>query len=693
MNYFRHCFSDVQGSDKRHLIQKLIELTILSIILLFLWAGTAKASDDFSSDFTDLSLEALMNLEVLSVSKKPESLANAAAAIYVITNKDLSSYGVTSVPQALRMVPGLNIGSIGSSKWAVTARGFNGRFANKLLVMIDGRTVYNPVFSGVFWEAVDVMIEDVERIEVIRGPGATLWGANAVNGVINIITKKASETQGGLLTLGAGNEEKGFGAIRYGKAFGENSHIRGYCKGFKRDEGVNIYGDDAGDNWNMLRSGFRMDSKIDLKNKVTLQGDLYQGDIDQTILLATLSDPYLQTVRDEADYSGYSLASRLQHKLSDTSDYTLQIYYDHSKRNEVYGNEKQGVFDVDFQHAFEFTLRHEIIWGIAYRHINDKYIGKATMSIDPNRREDDLFSGFFQDRIRLIEERLWLTLGSKFEYNDYSGFEIQPSLRVSFSLNQEHNFWTAISRAVRTPSRAEHDITIITSVIPPLSLLNPQPFPIALTVTPDKDYESEELIAYELGYRLMPDPSLSIDMSIFYNNYKNLRANHIDAYEFQTGYLVQPFRYENTLKGNSYGIEMTAIWQAATWWQWKLSYSLLEVDLNTHNQFEEMQNGDGPKHQVSLGSNISFKNNLSMNLWFRFVDDVLAIDAINMDRLEIDSYLTLDIRLAWQASDNIEFCIVGQNLLDEAHPEYLQETFIELTEIERSVYGKVTWRF
>lgn len=693
MNCFQHFFLNIKGSDECQVIQKGIKLAILSVIILFFWGSAVRASDDFSLDFTNLSLEALMNIEVLSVSKKPESFANAAAAIYVISNKDLSSYGITSIPQALRMVPGLNIGKIGSSKWAVSARGFNGRFANKLLVMIDGRTVYNPVFSGVFWEAVDVMIEDVERIEVIRGPGATLWGANAVNGVINIITKKASETQGGLFTLGAGNEEKGFGAIRYGKAFGANSHIRGYCKGFKRDSYVNTHGDDAGDNWNMLRGGFRMDSKIDLKNKVTLQGDLYQGDIDQTMQLATLSDPYLQTVRDEADYSGYNLVSRLQHKLSDTSNYTFQIYYDHIKRNEVYGDEKRGIFDLDFQHAFDLALRHEIIWGIAYRHIDDTFIGKATMTIDPYRRKDDICSGFFQDRIRLIEERLWLTLGSKFEYNDYSGFEIQPSLRVSFSLNQEHNFWTAISRAVRTPSRAEHDITVITSVIPPLSLLNPQPFPIALRIIPDKDYDSEELIAYELGYRLMPDPSLSIDMSIFYNDYKNLRTNHIDAYEFQPGYLVQPLLYGNTLKGNCYGIEMTTIWQAATWWQWKLSYSLFEMDLDTHNDFEEMQNCDGPKHQVSLGSNISFKNNLSMNFWLRFVDDILVIDGQNMERFEIDSYLTLDIRLAWQPSENIDFCIVGQNLLDDSHPEYLQENFIALTEVERSVYGKVTWRF
>lgn len=306
------------------------------------------ASATLNTDLTELSIEALMDIEVTSVSKKAQKLSESAAAIFAITSEDIRRSGVTNIADALRMVPGLNVARIDSSKWAVSSRGFNGRFLNKLLVLIDGRSVYTPLFSVVYWEVQDTLLEDVERIEVIRGPGAALWGANAVNGVINIITKNAADTQSGLLTLGGGDKEQAFAGLRYGMALGEDSHARLYTKGFERDSFQYADGSDSGDEWDMLRSGFRLDSHLSGHDELTLQGDLYQSNIDQTLYLATLTPPsYSQTIDDDADLSGGNLLGRWQHTFSSSSEFTLQLYYDRTVHEEAYYGEKLDTYDID----------------------------------------------------------------------------------------------------------------------------------------------------------------------------------------------------------------------------------------------------------------------------------------------------------------------------------------------------------
>ena len=700
MYYVKH--PELQRLISRSIFRITMSTVLVTIMLLGSMAGGAKAAAIVPTDLTELSLEELMNIEITSVSKKPEKLADAAAAIFVITQEDIRRSGVTCIPEALRMVPGINVARIDSNKWAITSRGFNGRFANKLLVLIDGRSVYAPSFSGVYWEVQDTLMEDVDRIEVIRGPGATLWGANAVNGVINIITKSAADTQGGLVTMGAGTEERGFGGVRYGTDLGETTYGRFYAKGFKRDEFVHTTGDDAGDDWDMLRGGFRVDSLLYGSDPVTVQGDIYQGNINQTLNLATLSAPYSQKFEDEGEVEGWNLLTRWQHTLSPTSDFTLQVYYDRTDREDAVYGEIRDTFDIDIQHQFAAGEQHEVIWGLGYRYIHDDVSADIsnsdTLVLYPDSCSDELFSAFVQDKITFIENCLWLTIGSKFEHNDYTGYEVQPNARFFWSPHTNHKLWASVGRAVRTPSRAENGVDLINNVflIPTFA---PPPYPeevaVAITVKGDRDYESEELLAYELGYRFVPANTLSLDMSVFYNDYDNLRSSELETRADQGAYIEQPLQFYNNLKGKTYGLELAAVWQAADWWQWDMAYSYLWIDIDTCSEAQKGQTNDGPQHQVSLRSAVNLSKDLDLDLWLRYVDDVKAINSRNREgsRTEIDSYLTLDIRLAWRPYDKVEIALVGQNLLDDEHPEFMQESFTMPTEVERGVYGKVTWQF
>ena len=664
-------------------------------LAVFLAAGTLTLGNTafakVDMDLTEMSIEALMDIEVTSVSKKAQKLSESAAAIFAMTSEDIRRSGVTNIADALRMVPGLHVGRIDSSKWAVSSRGFNGRFANKLLVLIDGRSVYTPSFSGVYWEVQDTLLEDVERIEVIRGPGAALWGANAVNGVINIITKKAADTQGGLLTMGAGDKEQIFGGLRYGAALGEKSHARLYVKGFERDSFQYEDGSDSGDEWDTLRSGFRLDSHLSDRDEFTLQGDIYQSNIDQTLYLATLSPPsYSQTIRDEADLSGGNLLGRWQRTFSSKSQISLQLYYDRTDHGEGYYSEQRDTYDIDLQHRFALGERHDILWGLGYRYSRDDFSNSSILTIEPDNRDDEIFSGFIQDEIMLVNDRLWLTLGSKFEQNDYSDFEMQPSARLLWTPHPEHTLWAAVSRAVRTPSRAEHDATLLNTVIPPAPPFNP--LPVALTIVGGPDYDSEELLAWELGYRMAPGPDLSLDFAFFYNDYDELRSYEQEAPIFMGTYLEQPLRFDNRFKAETCGIELAAMYQAADWWRLDLAYSYLNMDIDTNHN--DNQYGEEARHQVSLRSAINL-GNVDLDLWLRYVDDVKSVNSRTPEtgRWEIDDYVTLDVRLAWQVKNNLELALVGRNLLDDAHPEYIQENFINPTEIERSLHGKITYQF
>jgi iron complex outermembrane recepter protein len=673
---------------------RIMKLPGNSLIILFLSVGFLSTMAHAEQDFTLLSLEDLMNIEVTSVAKKAQRLSESAAAVFIITQEDIRRSGVTNIPDALRMVPGLEVARIDANKWSVTSRGFNGRFANKLLVLIDGRSVYSPLFSGVFWDVQDTMLENIERIEVIRGPGASLWGANAVNGIINIITKKASETGGGLASAGAGTEERYFGAFRYGAQISNGTHVRIYGKYFNRDNFVDSEGNETSDRWHMYRGGFRLDKEW-ADDGLTLQGDIYGGKVGNMFVLPSLTAPYNQTVDERSDLSGGYILGRWAHTFSGKSDMSLQIYYDRTKRYDVLIKDTLDTFDLDFQHRFPLGTRHDIIWGLGYRYTMDDFTNGVAVSFDPDRTGKNLFSAFVQDEITLIENRLRLILGSKFEHNDYTGFEVQPSGRFLWTPDDCHVFWGAVSRAVRTPSRADRDADAKTAVIPPFSTSNPSPLPVIVEYRGNKDFKSEELTAYELGYRYYPAAPLSLDIAAFFNVYKKIRTADLimpipPDIPLQP-YIIQPLIAGNNVNGETYGIEVSLDYRPFKWWRLQGAYtffrSFIHLVNNSNDPGAETEERSNPRHQVSLLSSMQVRPDLDLDLWFRFVDSIHSMG------IGIKSYATLDARIAWRPAKNVELSVTGQNLLEKHHPETFGEQFFTTSEVPRSVYGKVTWRF
>ncbi len=664
---------------KRRFIKQLFYLAAATLVA----SGGSALSREM--DLTGLSIEELMGIQVTSVSKKVRNLSDSAAAIFVITSDDLSHSGVTSIAGALRMVPGLNVARIDANKWAVNSRGATSRFSDKLLVLMDGRSVYTPSFSGVYWEIQDTLLEDIERIEVIRGPGATLWGANAVNGVINIITKPSADTLGGLVSLGGGNRERTFANARYGFTLGEGTYGRFYTKAFEKDEFVFETGGDANDDWNMVRSGFRMDSNATHGNNFTVQGDIYAGDIDQQIELASLSFPYSRTVDDDTELSGGNLLGRWQHILSSASSFTLQVYYDRTHRKEAFADEKRDSFDLDFQHGLTLGKRHDLLWGARYHTTRDNFSQTVAAEMFPETRRDDLFSLFLQDEIMITDNQVWLTLGSKFEHNDYTGFEVQPSARILFTPHPDHKLWAAISRAVRTPSRMERNARVVNRVFP----MPPNMIPVEVTLVGNPDFDSEELMAYEIGYRFLWFRDLSMDLSGFYNDYDNLRIITQGAMITNPDSLELPNYFTNASSARTYGGELALAWQATKCLKLNLAYGFLNSDMD-----EEKQAGLEPRHQVSLRTTIKLRHDLDLDLWLRHVDKVTVIHLDSPSGLyQVDDYTTLDLRLAWRPVQAMEISVVGQNLLDNSHMEFIQEDFTSPTEVKSGVYGKITCRF
>ncbi len=667
--------------------------THLFIYSLVYFSYISQAFSD-QNELLNLSVEDLLNVEVTSVAKKAKSLNDSPAAIYVISQDDIKRIGATSIPEALRLAPGIDVSRIDANKWAVSARGFNGRFANKLLVLIDGRNIYTRAFAGVYWENQDVMLEDVDRIEVIRGPGATLWGANAVNGVINIITKHSADTLGGLLIAGGGTEEQGFGAFRYGGKLDADTTARIYVKGFKRDENTHESGGEAGDDWDKVQGGFRMDSQLSTRDSLTIQGDVFRSVINQNTTLPQLSPPFQNNFNESIDSFGGNLLVRQQHTFSSTSDYSLQVYYDFYERDETFAAESRHVADIDFQHRFALLDWNDIVWGVGYRFDHDDFKVSNIAEIIPLSRNDQLFSGFVQDEITLIDDTLWFTLGSKFEHNDYTGFEAQPTARLMWALHHQHRLWAAVSRAVRTPSRLEQNANALRSVTPPqFSVQTNTVFPaIAVSVEGSTQFGSEEVISYEIGYRTTFINNVSIDFTAFYNDYRNLRSGEKSSVILPTT-LTDPARLSinigNDFSAHTYGFEIATVWQMLDWWRWDANYSLLKTEYNDRSVEKTL--GRSPQQHLSIRSVISPRKNIELDVVFRYVGTNTAISAFGAAMIK--DYVSMDIRLAWWPVEDVELSLVGQNLLAEKHLEYQQELLTKATEINRGMYGKLAWYF
>ncbi|WP_150048116.1 TonB-dependent receptor plug domain-containing protein [Methylomonas rhizoryzae] len=644
-----------------------------------------------ADELLDLSVEELLNVKITSVAKKAQALNDAAAAVFVITQEDIKRSGATNIPDALRLAPGMDVAKIDSSKWAVSSRGFNGRFANKLLVLIDGRSTYTRTFSGVYWEMQDVMLEDVDRIEVIRGPGGTLWGANAVNGVINIITKHSTRTQGGLLSGGIGSEEQGFGALRYGAKLDERTSGRVYFKGFKRDQNHFANGRPSADGWEKFQGGFRVDSNVSMQDEVKLQGDIYHTNIDEILSTPQLAAPYATTFNDRAHADGGNIVAKWQHTLSPTSDYSAQVYFDTYHREDGFLAEWRDQLDFDFQHRFGWSDRHDVVWGVGYRYTMDDIDSTQYFQATPESRNDQWYSAFLQDEMMLVEEKLWFTLGSKLEHNDYSGFEYQPSARLLWAPHHQHRLWAAVSRAVRTPSRGEHNGKVFFRTFPPQTiapgLTSP---PVALYTIGNAEFKAEHLLAYEIGYRTTMIDALSLDMTAFYNDYDNFRSVMLGDLITRNGYLEQQLVLSNAFSPKTYGFELAAVWQMLDWWRWDANYSYLATDLDPGSS---PLIPVSPQQRISMRGLVSPREDTDLDVWLRYVDSAMTISADNANGERIDSYVTLDLRAAWRPVPGLELSLVGQNLISSKHLEFVQENLTLPTLVDRGMYAKMVWEF
>ena len=658
-------------------------------LLVFLNLGTPAFPED---DYLEMSLEDLMDVEIVSVSKKVEKLSEAAAAVYVITSEDIRRSGVTSIAEALRMAPGLQVARIDANKWAITSRGFNGGFANKLLVLIDGRSVYTPLFSGVYWDVQDVLLEDIDRIEIVRGPGGTLWGANAVNGVINIITKSSANTQGTFLKLGAGTEERGLGAFRHGGKVGDGVTYRAYGKFVSRDNSLFEGGDDANDQWDVFRGGVRFDWELSDRNTFTLMSDLYSGDAHQTFNWGMLSEPWYRMVEDKTSISGMNALGRWTHSFNSFSEMTLQTYFDRTRRFDGFAKEVRNTFDLDIQHHQKLSSQVSLLMGAGYRLTQDDVDRTSQSWAIPLARTDDLYNAFVQTTISLIENKLRLTVGSKFEHNDYTGFEYQPGTRLLWLPQKRHSVWVAVARAVRTPSRIEHDARIISCVLPPLSQDNPSPFPVLLVLTGKRQFESEELLAYEAGYRIQMSDGVSLDLAGFYNVYdklRNLEAGDPIPNSFPPTYITVPVTAGNNVSGKTYGLELAADWRAMDCLAFKASYTHIQIEIdgievNLVTRFGNSEGGQ-PRNQIYLRMIADLTADIELDAGLRYVDALPVAD--------IDSYTALDIRMGWKLHKNLELALGGQNLLEPRHIEYLSERNRMEAENERGVYATMAWGF
>ena len=635
----------------------------LAMFALVLFAGHASGQTPQAvqppSDLKRLSLDELQAIDVTSVSKRPEKLSATASAIQVITADDIRRSGATSLPEALRLASNLQVAQVNSHDWAITARGFNNTSANKLLVLIDGRVVYTPLHAGVFWDVQDTLLEDIERIEVISGPGTTLWGDNAVNGVINIITKTSKDSQGGLVTGTGGSELRDAGGIRYGGQVGADVQFRAYGKYFGRDSSALPDGRQATGDWNMGQGGFRLDWDASHVNHFTVQGDVYDG-------------AEAQLGANDIAMSGSNVLGRWSHTVSKDSDLSLQLYYDRTHRNipGTFGEDLQ-TYDVDFQHRFHLAAGQNIVWGLGYRESIDDENNTPVLSLLPAHLSQRWFSGFVQDEIPLETDRLHVSLGAKIEHNPYTGVEFQPSGRVAWTLTPRHMLWGAISRAVRTPSRIDRDFFV------PVA-----PGSASFLVAGGPNFVSEVVRAYELGYRSEPSDRLSVTVATFYND-----DSHIRSLEQLAPPAPFPLVFANGQTGNSYGAELTAEYRVTDWWRLRSGYTAQRLHIRPEPGSTDMSFGSteahDPSHYGSLRQSLDLPAHLQLDLGFRYVGQIV--------NQAVPAYGELDGRLGWQATKTLECSIVGQNLLHGQHAEF--GALRTRNEVERGVYGKLVWRF
>ena len=658
----------------------------LGLILLGL-ALTCRAQQP---DLIDRSLEDLMNIKVTSVSKTEQTLSRTASAIFVVTADDIRRSGATNIPDLLRMVPGVDVAQINANTWAISARGLNSRFSNELLVLVDGRNVYTPTFGGVFWDVLDMPLEDIERIEVIRGPGGTIWGANAVNGVINIITRKASETRGGMVVAVGGNLDQGFGTAQYGGGLGKSTDYRVFAKYFNQDHMPGLNGLEGGDGWHLLRGGFRTDSKLSAKDTWMVQGDVYTGEeASPGSFLPSVTSPQTQQVDATVPLSGGFLQSAWNHVFSARSDTTLQISFDRYKRDDIL-REQRRTLDIDFQHHFAWGTRQDMVWGANYRNTDSGTDGDLGFSLNPADVNMQLFSLFVQDEIALVPDKLYLTVGTKLDHNYYTGFNLLPSARLAWKLNSRHMLWAAISRVDRTPAETDAGSRLNFAGFP-----GPGGLPTLAALVGNPHVQDEGLTAYELGYRTTVVEHLSVDFAAYYDGYDHQETTEPAAPFFETSpappHLVLPVTYENLMHGEAHGFEIALNWKLTDRWTLSPGYAFEQIHMYLDPTSQDTGSvadteGSSPAHSAQLRSHLDLTGGFAWDAAVYFVDRLRSG--------EVPAYTRLDTGFTRRWTEHLSSSVFGQNLVKDRRLEFVDDSGSTIsTLIKRSGYAKVIWQF
>jgi iron complex outermembrane recepter protein len=634
-----------------------------------------------SPDLTQLSLDELANVKVISVRKRPESLKNTPAAVSVITSEEIDASGATSVPSLLRRVPGVHVAQLDASQWAIGIRGFTNSVARAQLALMDGRSLYTPLFAGTYWDVQNTFLEDVDRIEIVRGPGGTLWGANAVNGVVNIITKDADKTQGGLVVLGGGSQERGFGRVRFGGTRGDEITYRVHGMYFDRTAESR----DGYDGWHMFQGGIRTDWTPNPSQKLAVQADVYRGRAGRRTTFATFSTPYVETVERDAELSGGYLRARWDRSFSDGRALTVQAYYDRTNRLESHFSEKRNTVDVDAQYRFELSGRLELVAGLGYRVSDGRTTSVPTLSFVPPDQTDDLFSAFAEGTVQLVPGRLALTAGTKVERNDYSDFELQPSGRLMFNATSAHGFWIGLTRPVRTPARFDRDLV--------LNVTLSRGTPAFARILGDDGFETERSLVYEAGYRGQLSRHVSVDVAGFYNRYPNLPSYEVGAPFAEPGRLIIPLRASNRTNGKVGGVEVGSDIRPSARWLLRASYAFLNMQVSPQLSSNDMGSGAiedaSPRHQLGVSSTTSLPGHVSANAFYRWV--------ARLPSQNVSAYSEVDVRLGWRALERMELVLAGQNLLHARHVEFGPGTIggsaAGEQQVGRSVYAQATFRW
>jgi iron complex outermembrane receptor protein len=660
-------------------------------------ANLPQAESPAQTDLTKVSIEDLMNIQVTSASKKEQKLSRVAAAIFVITQEDIRRSGATSIEDALRVVPGLDVAQINGSTWAIGARGFNAQLSNKLLVMVDGRIVYTEAFGGVYWDAVDLPLEDIDRIEVIRGPGGSIWGANAVNGIISIFTKRAAASRGGLLSATGGNLVQGAGTAEYGDTLGKETDFRIFTKYINEGAMGGLNGQSGDDGWHSLRGGFRTDSTLSSKDSLTVEGDLYtEREGELAVFLPALTAPGLTTIQDEITSAGGFIQTNWKHQYSDRADSELQISFTHYTRNDPLEVEKRSTFYIDYQNHFAWGQRQDIIWGVGDFYTNGRIDGTTTVFFNPMGRSLDVGNAFIQDEIALVPDRFYLTVGTKLEHNNYTGFEFLPSVGATWEIDKQHMLWAAVSRAERTPTPNDTDLSVNLGEI---GVSNGMP--VVLRFVGNKNFQDEHLVAYEAGYRATMSNRLTFDLSVYLNHYDRLQTTEPAVTFLESTpappHQVDTLTYGNLMHGESHGFELSANWKVTDHWQLSPGFALDEIHLHTDPQSQDQQTvpfvkGNTPTRMGQLRSHMDLSRTWSWDASAYYVDPLRNQGFSGAVR--IPGITRVDTRLTWKAFEHVTLSVVGQNLLKNEHVEF-EDFFgsMQSSEIKRSGYAKLTWLF